>query len=628
MRMQPRPNHRLLLAPLTAALLAATAAAATAETLVVNDISITGEGGFSLAVPSIEAVDANLDEAQIRALFAGDFAAADLANLDAASIRIPEIVVTAEVTDPDGVLRRSVITYRDIELIDVVDGVAASSIVAGAEMEAVEGSSFTIGPMSTGLFDIGGTLGFYGLGRESGDTAMKPIYRDFVFEGMDFSSPEVTCELGAATVAEFRARPLESNFADMMMLTQQLEAAESAGEPPPPGAVAAMVNYYADFLTAFESSPMEFEGLSCSGQDETGGPFSITLGPLTMGGFEPGIYPSLALNDFRLETPTKGWMELANFTWKRADLTSALAALEEAGDDLDEAWFMANWRRIIPTFEGFSISGFDMDIVDPDNADERLVGSIGAFDVTLGSYVNGVPSAFSTTTENARFALPPTGETADLVAAGIEQLDLSSAIAAHWDEASESIVLENVVIEAAGLGRIGVSGTLINATADLFSEDPDLATLALTRLAVTDLQIDIDNRGILPILVAIAAREEGQDPAALHAALVGMGSALPIGLLGATPDSVEVGSSIAAFLGGAPQLTLNVVSKDAAGIGLADLMAAETDPSALTAKITVTASTSGEQQPLEFPTLPPAEEPEADATEEPEADPAGKIEAQ
>jgi hypothetical protein len=620
MRLNPR-LHELNLAALTAALVATTAGSAAAATLVVNDITITGEGGFSLTVPTIEAVDASLDEAGIRAIFAGDFAAAKLAELDAAAIRIPELTLTAEVADPEGTLRRSVIVYRDIEIVDIVDGVAASTAIGGAEVEGVEGTSFTFGRMSTGLFDIGGVAGFYGFAAGSGDGEMKTIYEDFVFEGVSFTAPELQCEFGAATLAEFRARPLEVSFADMMTLSQQLETAQAAGEPPPPGVVTGFVRYYVDFLTAFASSPLEATGLSCSGSDHTGGQVRIELGPVTMGGFEPGIYPPLSLNDFRLETTDKGWMELENFTWKRADLTGPLAAVEAAGDELGEAWFEANWRRIIPAFEGLSLRGFGMDIADPESPGKRLVAGIGAFDLTLGDYVNGIPSSFSTTTDNVEFELPATGDTAGLVALGIERLDLSSDIAARWDEASQTITVENVMVEAAGLGRIGVSGTLVNATADLFSEDPDVATLALTGLAVTDLQIQLENRGFLPILVAFAARDEGQPPQALHAALVGMGTALPIGLLGATPESVEVGTSIAAFLGGTPQLTLNVVAKDPAGIGLADLMAAESDPTALAGKITVTATTAGEQQALEFPELPPQpSEPEAGAAEDTEAE--------
>ena len=241
MRLYPDLKNSLPLPVLAAALLAATAGTTSAQTLVVNDISLTGDSGFSLTVPTVEAVDANLDEAEIRAIFAGDFASADLAGLDAARISIPEIVFTAEFEDAEGVTRRSVITYRDIELTDVSDGVAAASAVGGAELDGVEGTAFTFGRMSTGLFDIGGILGFYGLGEQSADGAMKPLYQDFRFEGASFTSPEVSCEFGAATLAEFRARPLEGNLADMIALTQQLEAAESAGDPPPPGAVAGTV---------------------------------------------------------------------------------------------------------------------------------------------------------------------------------------------------------------------------------------------------------------------------------------------------------------------------------------------------------------------------------------------------
>src|SRR5690606_33934420 len=138
MRLHPDLKNSLPLPVLAAALLAATAGTTSAQTLVVNDISLTGDSGFSLTVPTVEAVDANLDEAEIRAIFAGDFASADLAGLDAARISIPEIVFTAEFEDAEGVTRRSVITYRDIELTDVSDGVAAAPAVGAPELDGDE----------------------------------------------------------------------------------------------------------------------------------------------------------------------------------------------------------------------------------------------------------------------------------------------------------------------------------------------------------------------------------------------------------------------------------------------------------------------------------------------------------
>ena len=67
----------------------ATAAPALAQTVTVTGIT-SGEG-YQLSVPTVEATNTNLTEAQIRRLFTGDFAtsASSLAELDAGSITIP-----------------------------------------------------------------------------------------------------------------------------------------------------------------------------------------------------------------------------------------------------------------------------------------------------------------------------------------------------------------------------------------------------------------------------------------------------------------------------------------------------------------------------------------------------------
>ena len=102
---------RMRVSILTLSLLATTAwtGIAAAETLTVTDIETKGEGGLELRVPTIEAVDANVDEAAIRMLFTEDFArSADmLAGLDAASIRIPELILEYDVPDETGGMTRA-----------------------------------------------------------------------------------------------------------------------------------------------------------------------------------------------------------------------------------------------------------------------------------------------------------------------------------------------------------------------------------------------------------------------------------------------------------------------------------------------------------------------------------------
>lgn len=601
----------LLAAMLTSACLPASLALA--ETATVTGITVAGEGGFKLTVPTVETTDANLDEAAIRAIFSGDFVgtAGELADLDAASIRIPEIRVEYELPAANGTAaQKSSVVYRDLELIDVAAGVARTASVAGAEVQAPDGVSWTFGSMSLGMLDIGGILGFYGLGDKAAGTEIKPVYTDFVFNGMQIASPEFNCDVGAARVAEFSARPLQSSFQQMMALARQLEAQEAAGEKPSAEAVAGMIAFYVDFLTAFKSSPTEFDGFTCSGKDDTGKAMEIKSGAITMGGFDPGTYPEIALNDFRIDVVDDGWLKFDNFTWKSMDFTSAIATLQAAGTKLDEAWLTANWRKLLPSLDGLSLSAFGMDIPDVDDPGERIQASVGAMDLTLSEYQNGIPAQVALSVSDVAVTVPRESR-AELAALGIDEVDLDYDVALYWDEATQDIIVERFALSSGKMGSVQLSGTLGNASAELFSEDPAKAVRAFDALTLKDVQIDIVDDGLSGVIIALAAKEQGQPPEAFRAVLSGLAQAMPLAALGPNQESMALGTALRGFIDGRPNLSVALTSKDPAGIGLADIQAFEKDPSSINGKVSITAEASGEPRPM--PAAAPAPEPEANS---------------
>jgi hypothetical protein len=614
-----RMARPLLAAALAAACLPATMALA--ETTTVTGISVTGEGGFKLTVPTVETTDGNLSEAAIRAIFSGDFAgtAGELAGLDAASIRVPEIRIEYDLPAADGKTVKSAVVYRDLKLSGVADGVARSASVGSAEVDAGDGATWTFGRMSSGLLDIGGILGFYGLGDRASGTEIRPVYADFVFDGIKIASPEFNCDVGGARVAEFSARPLQHSFQELMVLAKELEAQEAAGKEPAPEAIAGIIAFYVDFLTAFRSSPTDFDGFTCAGKDAEGAPLEIRSGSISVGGFEPGTYPQVALNDFRIDVENDGWMEFGNFTWKAMDFSAAIATLEGAGTKLDEAWFVANWRKLMPVFDGLSISGFGMDIPDKDNAGERIQASIGSFDVSLGDYRNGIPAQVALSASDIEVSVPPEaaeGSGAELAALGIDKLNLDYDVALHWDEASETIVVDRFALSGADIGSVELSGTLGNATAELFSTDVRKAMAASHLLTLKDLHLEIVDEGLSSVIIAVAAKEEKQEPAAFRAILSGLAQALPLAMLGATEEAMSLGTALRSFIDGRPNLKLTLTARDPAGISLADLQSFEKDPTVLNGKVSLVAEASGEPRPVEVP-APTAEPPAGSATDSP-----------
>jgi hypothetical protein len=596
MKLTTRVAKRVLPAMLAAAMASVClpASIAFADTVTVTEITHAVPGAFTLTVPSVVAVDSNLDEAQIRAIFTGDFSktAASLASLEAASITIPELKVVYDLTGEDGTKQTMEIFYKDIEMSDVSAGVAASSSVGSTIVNGSTGTTVTAGAVSTGLFNIAGLLGFYGLVSPGGASEMATVYEDFNFEGAELKSEEVTCEIGSVTMDEFKARPIKSSFAQFMTLAEEM-----GKDKPSPEAVKSFIGFSTDFLTAFESSPMEFSGFSCNGTDDKGKPVEISTGTVAVDGLKPGIYPQISIDDINIVAEGDSKVELGNFTSKAIDFNNAIAVVQNESGPIDEAWFQANYRKVIPGYEGFSISNAVIDVPDESAPGTRIQGSLGEFDLTLGDYRNGVPATISTSASDVTVTLPKDSAedpVKSLVAMGFETLNMGFSLAAHWEEDNQAIVIDDLTTWADDLGTVTLTGTIGNAPPELFSDNLDAAMMAAMGLTVKDINIDLEDAGIAGIALASAAKEQGQDVEAFKTALSGMAQGAALAILGGTAEAKGVSEALGAFIAGAPILSIALAAKNPAGVGMADFMAIQADPTALAKVMTITATASGE----------------------------------
>jgi hypothetical protein len=599
---------------LAAALLLGTtlATAAHAETLTVKDIEVPGAALYNLEIPSVEVTDGNLTEAEVRDLFRID-SVDDLgkwAGITAKSLKIPAITMKYSV--PGETPFEETVTYRDIELTDVTDGVAASTQVAGADIVAPQGMTMTFGRMSSGRFDIGALLAFYGIGGKAvaPSTDMKEVYADFRFEGGNFrvgteASAILNCDFGAAAAGKFLARPLRTSLADLeavVLRVQEVQKTDPSAMPDPAD-VKALVGYYSDLLTAFASDPMQFDGFDCSGSDPTTSkPFKLSSGAIKVGDFQPGIYPNLSFDDFNVAGgPDDGFVKFGNFTWKRMDLNGPIAALE-AAETLDQSWFMANWRKLIPAMDGLSISDVSFDVPDSATPGARSKGAAGLFDVTLGKYVNGLPSEIAVALDDATLPLPPELSTgpaaAQIEARGITEITSDTHVKLHWDEPSQTIVVDEILSDADQFFRVAVKGTIGNATADLFGTDEAKAMAAGLGLTVKDLTVDLEDRGLYGLMLAVSAAEGGQPLQATRTAISGMVQGMTLAILGSDESSLAAVGELGKFLSGAnSKVSITLTAKDGTGLSLADLEALEKDPTVLAGKVTVTAVASGDPVP-------------------------------
>ncbi|KKC34336.1 hypothetical protein [Devosia psychrophila] len=547
---------------------------------------------FTIDIPEIDAVDSNVDDDTLRAIFSGGVAdnADALAGLTATSITIPTITITiGTTTTVDGDAPQSTVTFNDLVLTDVTDGNAASVALAGWSVDAGDEGTGEFGEVSAANFNIAGVLGLYGLVDGDTPSEMQTIYTDVSFAGGTFEAPDLSCSVGSMSVGELKARPLNTSFAETVSLIKSLEGQDD----PSPETIGTLLRIYGDFFTAFESSPATFDGFDCSGEDE-GRPMSFSIAGMTMGGMSPGIYPSIAMDGLDIAVDGDGTIKVGNLTIKEMDLSGPLAAIAAAPAALDEAWFMANARALVPAFEGFAFSDVVVDIPDPEADGERIAASIGNFDLTLGAYFNGIPTDVLTTASNILVDLPE--ETDDeqlqqLIDLGITSVDTGFTVDASWSEAEDTITIDELSLTGADLATVALSGTLGNAGEALFSLDENEALAAAMGVAIRSLKLDIDDAGLSDIVLARFAADQGSDPATLRPVYAGLAEGSVIGILAGAAEAQKVGAALSAFISGkAKHLTIDMTSKDAQGLGMLDFMAAEDDPTALIGKVTIDAT--------------------------------------
>lgn len=545
---------------------------------------------LELSIPTIVPVESSMDEAAIRDTLSGGFMqhVNELSTLSAASITIPEIKMTVSVGEGESATTTTTI-YHNLVLANVKNGVAETMSIGAVENEGGEGS-FSFDEVTTTKFDIGRILSLFSL--VDGDTAggMQPLYTSYTFSGGTFDSDKVSCTIGKITSGQVDARPLKVSIAAMITAAEQLDKAGDAN--PAPEAFRTVVTFLTDIFQAFRTSPTTMDGLSCDGTDDDDNAISIRLDSLDIGGFQPAVYPAITLNGLKIEREDEGSISLDKAVFKAIDFTQPIAAVEAALDTITPAWFEDNWRQVIPAFGGFSLSGLDVDMPDPESEGARIQASIADFDLSLSDYVNGLPSRLSTRASGVN--VPLDAESGDdnvqmLIALGIERINLGYELSAFWDRASQSINIDKVSVHGEDLGGLAVAAVLGHATEDLFASDSDTSLAAGLALTLKSLKVDVTDEGLGDLLTPLLADDSDADPATIRQQLAATVEGAVIQILGSTPEARTLGASISDFIAGkARNVTVNIAAKDPEGIAVPALMQASEDPTKLIGAFDVT----------------------------------------
>ena len=552
---------------------------------------------FELKIPSVVAVDSSMSEDQIKDVFTSNFLthADQLASLNATSITIPELTAVFTVEGTGG--GTSTVTYRDIVLTNVKDG-RADKLSVGSGETSSQGETTTYKSISADGFDMKRLLEFTGIVKGDPAAPMAPIYTSGDSTGSTQSGPLYSCTFGGSHAGQLEARPVKVAFADVLAVIEKFKGSDT----PPPEALNTIVGYGVDLLRSFRGGGGTVGSVDCTVPADA--PVTIKMAGATTGDFESGVYPKIQVNGIAVDASAMGNGSLGEFIFKPLDLNPALNALEAAAGQLNEAWFDANWRLLIPSWDGFSFNNFALDVTTPETpADpstgmparpsERVQAKVANFDLSMGQYMTGIPTDISLTSSGIEVPLPQDStdpQITTLLAAGLTGVNMGFDAVAKWDEAAKQINLSKLAISAVDLGSMSISATVGNATEQLFAVDPNVAMASGFALTVKDVTINVTDDGLGKIVWPLAASEQGiTDVDAYRQQMAGFAEGLAIQLIGPTDAARQLGAALSAFVtGGKGEITINIKSKDPAGLPIAMFIAAQNDPSILAGQVDVT----------------------------------------
>lgn len=545
---------------------------------------------MGISVPSVIAVDSNMDEAALRDVFSSNFLAhaEALASLNAASITFPELTLTIKATDGDEVVD-STITYHDLVLTNIKDGYAETLTVARTESTGVDGVT-EYGPMHEDGLDIRRSLELAGIVVGDPTAAMKPLYNSFTMASGSHKGPLYACSFGAMTGAAAEARPAKVPFSEVMAAFGEFK---NDMDEPPMAAIRTVASWGIDVFRAIRGGASTVGAIDC-----TAGPqneVAVKVAGAEMGNFEPGVYPTIALRGLDIDAGKEGRGGLGEFVLKNIDFNPTLDALEAGLDQLSEAWFEANWRSLIPAMAGLSVSALDLDAPNPESPGERIQFKLDSFDLTLGDYLNGIPTQISTSAKGLDIPLPQDSRDPQmqmLLAIGLTRLNLGFDFAAGWDAAANDITVSTVALNALDLGGMAIGATIGNATEDLFATDPDVALMAGLSTTVKSVTLNLSDDGIGELLWPLAAAEQGvNDVEAFRTQMAGMAEGLALQLLGSTDGARKLGAALGDLATGRRgEVTITLTAKSPDGLPLAVFMQAQDNPAVLSGQFDVTSN--------------------------------------
>lgn len=561
-------------------------------------------GKLVINAPKVAVKGSTLEKDAFLALFtgAGESAAGRAAKLNAAEISAPELSLVQTVGD-----QKQTTTYRDIRLTDIREGkighgesASASVIADGAATGPMKGELKRTAFDALDLRQI--TRVLTEKAAAGANEAMLPVIGNFEQDGYNLDMGKAgKMSLGRSTARGFAAKvgpePLLDVVSRLAKASEEVERKQddkkTADADKPAGKTEAERQLGLSMLALFDM----FEYGSGEARD-----LVMNVSPPPKAGAKAeAVDMRIARMAFGENTPAKSGFAMEGFQFRSGEAKGGIdsiaysgfkfgsviqelrAALNEPDKPVDEIDF----RRFIPTIGTVRLAGISIDAPAIITGKEPVKISLGTFEIKAGEQLNGIPTSLAVTIDKLVTPVSEaTGNPAakDMIAMGIRSLDLSAKLDLAWEAAKNEIAIRTLSFGSAGLAQIEASGTLGNVTKDLFASDLALAQVAALGATARNLQVKLQNFGLVEKLIENEARKSKRKVEDVRQQFTMVASLGLAAILGPSDGAKAVAGAASRFVAKPGTLTVQASARSATGLGLADVITM-TEPTEIFEKI-------------------------------------------
>ena len=566
-----------LRAPLWSAALAQEAGSFTLE-------NVTLQSGSSVhTMRAIRFVGVTNTRAEIEALF--DKASTEplsqrLARVSAKEIAIPELVSELRY---DAITQRAV--YRNVSLTGIAGGRVKLANIEGIDVDSTvrvgatgkDGrSTAKYGRLVAGDTDLATLVRFYAEGWPTPSGSFVPVQGSFSAENVSITDPNgLTATIARISGRDFLLKPSQQPVFGLM--TSMLEIA--AKENPPQEEAWRLLVGALELAGSFKIGATEATGIQFAGTSPEGKAMKARIARIAYTGATattPADARAEGL-DVAAEDGTAR-IDLLAFTGFDFEPTlRGLAALKDKRlDELDPATI----RSLIPTIGTIRYAGLAFDVPNAESkapTPERVKFGLKNLAMTADKPLNGVPTNIRLDLQNLTAPMPAESEDESvktLIALGYRTVDVSTALAAVWNEAAREIAISELAWSGVDMGRVAATATLGGVDRQVFDPDTDIAMVALLGAAAKSAEVTIENRGLFERYLALEAKKRGKSADAVRREYAAAATVVVPAMLGNSEQAKGLAQAIGRFIVRPARLKITARAKAPAGLGISDVVTA------------------------------------------------------